>query len=443
MGSEIARVKLADVSDMWSGGTPSKDRADYWDGDLPWVSAKDMKQRRLRDAEDHITQSGLASASRVAPVNATLVLVRGMTLLNDVPICSLAREMAFNQDVKAIIPTKEIEPDYLTYALLASKPELLSMVELAGHGTGRLPTDRLKALQIPLPSKRKQRSVADILRVLDDKIELNWGMNETLEAIARAIFKSWFVNFEPAHAKMEGRWRRGESLPGLPANFYDLFPSSFEDSALGKVPVGWAVRALGECVRVIGGSTPHTEEPSFWQDGIYHFATPKDLSQLNGPFLSITERTITDAGLAQVGSGLLPIGTVLLSSRAPIGYLAIADLPVVVNQGIAAMVCDGDMPNYYVYFWVKDNLDTILNHANGTTFLEISKGNFRKVEALTPSPAVFKAFRNLVAPLFDQIANTLKESRMLARIRDALLPKLVSGEIGVTSTELSHLENVR
>jgi len=244
MGSEIARVKLADVSEMWSGGTPSKDRADYWDGDVPWVSAKDMKERRLRDAEDHITRSGLATASRIAPLTATLMLVRGMTLLDDVPICSLTREMAFNQDVKAIVPNEEIDPDYLTYALLAAKPELLSMVELAGHGTGRLPTDRLKALEIPLPPMAEQRSVAHILGTLDDKIELSRRINETLEAIARAIFKSWFVDFDPVRAKIEGRWRPGRSLSGFPPACYDLFPDSFQQSELGEIPKGWMAASL-------------------------------------------------------------------------------------------------------------------------------------------------------------------------------------------------------
>jgi type I restriction enzyme S subunit len=119
----------------------------------------------------------------------------------------------------------------------------------------------------------------------------------------------------------------------------------------------------------------------------------------------------------------------LLSSRAPIGYTAITDIEVAVNQGIAAMVCDGALPTYYTYFWVKENLDTIISHANGSTFLEISKGNFRKIEALLPDTRAARAFSELVAPMFQQIANATKESKTLAAIRDALLPKLISGEV--------------
>jgi type I restriction enzyme S subunit len=209
LAGEIPRVTLEAVTDMLSGGTPSKAQPDYWGGNIPWVSAKDMKERRLRDTEDHITPMGLANGSKLAPASATLILTRGMTLLTDVPICTLERDLAFNQEIKAIVPRDEIDPLYLAYVLRAMKPELLSMVELAGHGTGRLPTDRLKGLEIPLPDKGEQRVIAYILGTLDDKIELNRRMNETLEAMVRALFKSWFVDFDPVRAKMEGRWQRG------------------------------------------------------------------------------------------------------------------------------------------------------------------------------------------------------------------------------------------
>lgn len=301
----------------------------------------------------------------------------------------------------------------------------------------RLNLPTIRALPVPLAPMPEQRAIGNLLGTLDEKIELNRAMNETLEAVARTIFKSWFVDFDPVRAKVEGRWRRGEPLPGFPADLYDLLPDSFGDSPVGKIPKTWTVRPIGDCVRVFGGSTPRTEELSYWQGGAHRFATPKDLSQIKGPILLTTERRLTDVGLAQVGSGLLPTGTVLLSSRAPIGYAAIADLPVAINQGIAAMVCDADVPNYYAYFWVRENLDTIISYANGSTFLEISKGNFRKIDALRPSPAVLKAFRDLVAPFFDQIRNNLRQELTLAAIRDALLPKLISGEVSPVEPNLA------
>ncbi len=153
-----------------------------------------------------------------------------------------------------------------------------------------------------------------------------------------------------------------------------------------------------------------------------------------------TERRITDLGLQRISSGLLPIGTVLLSSRAPIGYLAIAEVPVAVNQGFIAMICDGDLPNLYVLHWARENLPTIIGNANGTTFLEISKRNFRPIRALVPPRPVLDHFIKMVGPLHQRIAANIRESRTLAALRDVLLPKLLSGEIRVKDIEESRSE---
>jgi len=173
----------------------------------------------------------------------------------------------------------------------------------------------IRSFTLIIPTHAEQRAIAHILGTLDDKIELNRRMNETLEAMARTLFKSWFVDFDPVRAKMEGR------DPRLPNHIADLFPDRLEDSELGAIPAGWEIKTVGEFVTVVGGSTPSTKELTYWNEGTHCWATPKDLSALTVPVLLNTERRITDAGLAQISSGLLPAGTVLLSSRAPIGYL--------------------------------------------------------------------------------------------------------------------------
>ena len=301
--------------------------------------------------------------------------------------------------------------------------------------------DSLRCADVPnfrlkIPPLAEQRAIAQVLDRLDDKIELNRRMNETLEAIARAIFKSWFVDFDPVHAKSQGR-----QPFGMNADTAALFPSSFEDSKLGKIPQGWKAAPIGDAVTVLGGSTPSTEEPKFW-GGSNAFATPKDMSSLRSPVLVQTERHITNEGLAQIGSGLLPKSTVLLSSRAPIGYLAIAEMPVAVNQGIIAMVCDKGLPNLYVLEWTRENLETIVANANGTTFLEISKANFRPIQALVPPPAALTAFVRVVEPLFRRVTSNISESSTLGLIRDALLPKLISGEIRIKDAEKMVSEKV-
>ena len=188
---------LGHVVEFLSGGTPSRAQAAYWNGLVPWVSAKDMKRFRLRDTEDHVTAEGVANGTKLVPTGTVLLLVRGMTLLNELPVCITERPMMFNQDVKALRPLPGLDPDFLPYLVLGNKNRLLNLVDLAGHGTGRLNSEELKALNVQLPSEAEQRAIAHILGTLDDKIELNRRRNETLEAMARALFKSWFVDFDP------------------------------------------------------------------------------------------------------------------------------------------------------------------------------------------------------------------------------------------------------
>ena len=275
----------------------------------------------------------------------------------------------------------------------------------------------------------EQRAIAHVLGTIDDKIELNRRMNETLEGMARALFKSWFVDFHPVRAKMDGRWRRGQSLPGLPADLYDLFPDRLVPSELGEIPDGWRVKGLGDVAEVVGGTTPSTKVAEYWSGGTHCWATPKDLSALSSPVLLDTERKITDAGLAKVGSGLLPPGTVLLSSSAPIGYLAISEVPVAINQGFIAMPPRGRISNLFLIFWCNAFHEEIVNHANGSTFLEISKRNFRRIPAVMPREAVMAEFDKVARLLHERIVSNEQDYRSLAIQRDALLPNLVSGEI--------------
>jgi len=298
----------------------------------------------------------------------------------------------------------------------------------SAQGYTNIPT--IKRLPIPLPPLAEQQTIAHILGSLDDKIELNRRMNETLESIARTLFKSWFVDFDPVRAKMEGR-----QPYGMDAETAALFPDGFEDSMLGEIPRGWKVTTIGEVTHIVGGSTPSTKEAAYWDNGTIHWATPKDLSSLANAVLIETERCITETGLQQISSRLLPKGTVLLSSRAPIGYLAIAEIPVAINQGFIALICDKELSNHYILQWLRLNMDIIKGRANGTTFQEISKANFRPIPLVVPCNPILKFFDQQVSNIHEQIVNNLQQNQTLATLRDILLPKLLSGEIRVKDAE--------
>jgi type I restriction enzyme S subunit len=324
-----------------------------------------------------------------------------------------------------VVPKSELDMRWLYYAM---KHHKLGEVD---DGSPIPSTTRAAVymLELHVPPLHEQRAIAHILGTLDDKIELNRRMSETLETMARALFKSWFVDFDPVRAKAEGR------DPGLPKPLADLFPARLVDSELGEIPQGWEVKPIGDLAEVVGGSTPKTERSEYWEGGTHHWVTPKDLSGLSMPVLLDTERKITDAGLAQVSSGLLPKGTVLLSSRAPIGYLAIAEVPVAVNQGFVAMKPRPRISNLYLLRWASAAHDEIVSHANGSTFLEISKSNFRPIRVVAPAAPVTHAFDLLSRPMYLKVVEHERESRTLAALRDTLLPKLISGELRVKNAE--------
>lgn len=342
---------------------------------------------------------------------------------------------ALNQHIFRVEAYDHVDQSFLHYLLLSQVTEFNALVENKKTTMGHVTVRDLKATEVMLPPLLEQRAIAHVLGTLDDKIELNRRTSETLEAMARALFKAWFVDFEPVRAKMDGRWRRGESLPGLPAEIYDLFPDRLADSELGPIPDGWSVIPVGDAVTVLGGTTPRTKEPIYW-NGTHPFATPRDLSALQLPVLNATVRSLTNAGLARIPSGLLPPRTVLLSSRAPIGYLAIATIGIAVNQGIIAMVCDGPVRSPYALHWARSNMDAIESRASGTTFAEISKSSFRKISFLKPPKPVHDAWHSSAAKIYDRLEFIVRESRALALLRDTLLPKLLSGEVRVPEAVL-------
>ncbi|MBN1830424.1 MAG: restriction endonuclease subunit S [Deltaproteobacteria bacterium] len=337
------------------------------------------------------------------------------------------KKYAVGRGIAAIRAKTNEEDTYFIYCCIReSMQRLLSLT--SGSVFPNLSTGDINGFEIPWPEKPTRGSIVHILRTLDDKIELNRRMNRTLEKMAAALFKSWFIDFDPVRAKAEGR------DPGLPVNIADLFPDSFEDSELGEIPKGWRVKPIGETVQCVGGSTPSTKNSDFWEGGKHPFVTPKDMSSLQSPVILDSERHITDAGVEKVSSRQLPVGTVILSSRAPIGYLGVTSVPVSVNQGVIAMICDDDLPNLYILHWTSTNMDLIRSRAGGTTFAEISKQNFRPIPVPTPTKPVLDAFMANTAPLHERITLNVRQNRRLDSLRDTLLPQLLSGELEAPQT---------
>ena len=331
------------------------------------------------------------------------------------------------------ITVNPIRADVFFLYYLFKTPEQLQYISNSAIQTGVPHTNLgiLKSTPIDLPPLSRQREIAGMMGVLDDRIALLRETNATLEAIAQALFKSWFIDFDPVHAKSQGL-----APVGMDEATGALFPDGFEESALGLLPTHWSVQPVGDAVECVGGATPDTKEPSYWSPEAHAWTTPKDLSGLPAPVLLSTERQLSTKGLAKVGSGLLPVGTLLMSSRAPIGYLAIAQIPVAINQGYIAMPPGSLLPPLYMLFWCQQNMENIKARANGSTFMEISKKAFRPIPVVVPSSPVIEAFLAIASPLFTRLVANEQQAQTLATLRDTLLPRLISGQLRLPEVNL-------
>lgn len=299
----------------------------------------------------------------------------------------------FNNGLARIRPDTSKTSSLFLYYVFKS-PDFIGHIYGISGGTSvqlNMKLGDLLSYEMTIPSLEEQKVIAAVLSSLDDKIDLLHRQNQTLEAMAATLFRQWFVE------------------------------EAQED---------WEEAVLDDVISVKGGTTPSTKEPKYW-DGTIHWTTPRDLSSHNSVFLFDTERKITEKGLSQIGSGLIPVGAVLLSSRAPIGYLAIADIPVAINQGYIAIVCDKLVSNYFMYLWCKANMDAIKNAGNGSTFEEISKSSFKALGLVIPPKNKLMEFDKAVLPSFEKIRTNKRQIRTLEKLRDTLLPKLMSGEVRV------------
>jgi type I restriction enzyme S subunit len=324
---------------------------------------------------------------------------------------------------------KKIDPLYLFAAL---RSDLVQKRIKALNVDGVIPhlkkTDFDK-LFIPLPLRKTQRWIGECYFDLSRRVELLRETNATLEAIAQALFKSWFVDFDPVRAKAE------ELEPeGMDAATAALFPDSFEESELGLVPRGWKAVPFTQTIDVIGGGTPKTSIAEYWNGYIPWFSVV-DAPSTTDVFVIDTEKHITLTGLKNSSTKLLPAGTTIISARGTVGRLALVGREMAMNQscyGLRGRARD----SYFTYFNTYRLVESLKQRAHGSVFDTITRDTLAGVSIVYPNEQIICEFEYTLSPVMERIKENLKQAQTLTQLRDTLLPRLISGQLRLPEAEV-------
>ena len=389
--------RLGDLVTFTSGGTPSKSNPNYWNGNIPWISAKTMKMERVTTSDLFITEDGLRAGSRLAKQGSILILTRGSGLFNDIPICLAEKDLAFNQDIKCLNSCTSIDNKFIFYWLLSQKEYLSTKVGITGIGAGKFDTDILMNLMVPIFSTEVRNRIVAIADSISEKIATNLAINENLERQAMALYRKMFVETNNV-ARRECR------------------ADECFDISIGKTPprkeVQWFSMNPTDCIWV----------------------SISDMGSC-GLYIADSSEYLTHESVEKFNIKVVPDNTVLLSFKLTVGRVAITDGPMVTNEAIAHFKTDKPEINEYLYCYLKDfNYQTM-----GSTSSIATAVNSKIIKAMpfvAPTDAELVTFHSATAPMFEMIKTRQRENTRLAELRDSLLPKLMSGEIDVSAVQL-------
>ncbi len=397
MATKMKTAPLGELVRFASGGTPDRSKTRFWNGEIPWLSAKDLKKFRLTDSIEKITPEGASNGTRLVEAGTVLILVRGMTLLKDVPVGVAERPVCFNQDLKALIPNGGIDGYYLGYYLAVNKNRLLTFVDQAGHGTGRLPSDLLYSFEIDLPDQQTQRKMADLLLAWDRSIE---QVEEQI--VIKARFKRGLMQ-----QLLTGRKRFKE----------------FDNQQ-------WKTIELREVGRIESGGTPDTALPENW-GGLINWCTPTDIASLQTRYLGPTARKLSDRGLKSSSAKLLPANSVIVCTRATIGGCAINALEMATNQGFKSIVPNESVDAEFLYYSMLSNKKHLLRLSAGSTFAEISKSDFERITISLPPHEEQRRIAAVLNACERELDLMRRQLAALKRQKQGLMQKLLTGQINV------------
>jgi type I restriction enzyme S subunit len=381
------RCKLSDICSYRKGKTEVKRL-----NNITYISTENMLPNK----------GGITEASSLPSIVLTQEYRKGDVLVSNIrpyfkKIWQAKYDGGCSNDVLVFTPNPMTDKDFLYYVLANDEFFLYSMATSKGTKMPRGDKDSIMQYEIPDIGLDRQRKIASVLKSLDGKIQLNIAINNNLEQQTQAYFDELFVvNADP----------------------------------------NWPECTLADIGSVVAGGTPSKSKLEYYADQGIAWITPKDLSGDKSKFISHGENDISELGFSKSSATKMPAGTILFSSRAPIGYIAIAQNEVTTNQGFKSVIPNKNIGTAYVYFLLKNLLPTIEGMASGSTFKEISGTAMKSVPTVMPDADIIQLFSDFCEPVFKEQEVLEAENKHLSALRDSLLPKLMSGEIDVSELDL-------
>jgi type I restriction enzyme S subunit len=414
MATEWEIGKLSDIAEIVMGQSPPGETCNETENGLPLLNGPTEFGGHHPDPVQFTTDP-----RKYAEIEDLLFCVRGSTTGR---MNWADQRYAIGRGIAAIRHKdgKEYQP-FLKAVVDAGLPTLLASA--TGSTFPNVSREQLRDLECVLPPLAEQKRIAEVLGALDEKIELNRRMNATLEATARALFQSWFVDFDPVRAILDLPFGQtvGRTPSGMDAATAALFPDSFEHEADGVVPKGWSIGTVKDAFEITMGQSPPGDTYNEDGNGIPFYQGRTDFG-----FRFPTRRMYCTAPTRYAKQG-----DTLVSVRAPVGDINMADEECCIGRGVASVRHKSGASSFTYYAMANLYPDFAAYEAEGTVFGSINKQNFENLRCIVPSPSIVSAYEKLVGPLDEQISTFEKQSRTLATLRDTLLPQLLSGELSL------------
>ncbi|WP_201501523.1 restriction endonuclease subunit S [Psychrobacter cibarius] len=448
MASDWIKTTLDDVCIKITDGAHKSPKS--VDSGKPMASVKDLEFYGLNlETARHISEEDyddLVKQGCKPELGDVLIAKDGNSALDTVCTFEKDAEVVLLSSVAILRPNPaKINSRFLKYYFLSSRTvEYLKRNFISGAAIPRVVLRDFKKAEISLPLMPEQKAIAHILGSLDDKIELNRQMNETLEAMAQALFKSWFVDFDPVidnalaagNAIPDEFTERAEQRKGIEKKYssdiQDLFPDEFElTEEMGWIPKGGEVTPLAALIKLTGGGTPKTSIPEYWNGDIPWFSVV-DAPSSSDIFVLDTEKHVTSLGVENSSTKILSVGTTIISARGTVGKCAMVSRPMAMNQSCYGVSGNEGISNTFVYYFVFPSVSELQRKGHGSVFNTITGDTFKSINVAFSGGRLTREFDNLVSPYFEKILANSLQAKTLSKLRDTLLPKLMSGELRIS-----------